>query len=434
MRRSSSSTVSTTISNISSATATTAQSTHSITKPAFFSTSNNGANIVLDPVLEQRLLRDTIAITEEDEEYNNIITDTQSNNNNNSNHDSIESTVTTFTVGHGNINNATSDNNNMDDENAIANEDEEGDKFLRDVDLRLDFGLSSHAATNMNRRASFSAMSGPNYTLNSNEPYATENVEFSTPQFYDNDGGAADEENWLNSFSNGDQATGDFIQPRGVDADGDAEMADVVGASGDAAVGYSFYDVPSRNFGTLFTHSSNKQTQQQQSQSQSTQQSQQQQQETQPQQPTEVNPPPFKPLSPIMQEELDAQPDPESTLHKMQSMNHNCLSPPTCHEKVRSWQETLFNQDINDLEALADLNISERYGPGLAQGYSFYGGNGTGTGANSGQSTVSASLGNGNGADLSSNATISPILLDNSLSQQNSPVGGGDGDESDVEK
>lgn len=63
------------------------------------------------------------------------------------------------------------------------------------------------------------------------------------------------------------------------------------------------------------------------------------------------------------------------------------------NHKVRTWQETLFNQPIGNLERLNDLHVSNMYG--VPQGYSFYG------------DSIDLPL----SSDIDVDATISPELL-----------------------
>lgn len=80
-------------------------------------------------------------------------------------------------------------------------------------------------------------------------------------------------------------------------------------------------------------------------------------------------------------------------------------------KKVLSWQETLFNQPITDLEKLNEMHIAKAYG--VPQGYSFYGGDEAGL---MNRSSSNGLLGTYNDGSLSSDATISPVLLDPSCS------------------
>ncbi|ODV82792.1 hypothetical protein CANARDRAFT_188170, partial [[Candida] arabinofermentans NRRL YB-2248] len=253
-------------------------------------------------------------------------------------------------------------------------------KTLRNLDFNLEFPIG-------NRRASFSAMSGNNYAMPTVEPYATETVEFSTPQLFAFDD---ESEHWLNSLPNLELLEPDFSAAGAAAATASAtekrDLHDLSVAPDDPALkhgenitGYSFYDVPSRNVGSLFAQ--DRQIGRSSSDRMDYQISDRQNYQA------------FKPHSPILQES----PDTDSSIPTQSS-----------DEKIKNWQETLFNQNINDLEAMADLNVSRTYD--IPQGYSFYG--------NSDQNTVP------NSSSCSSNATISPILLDNTLSvnsRQNSP-------------
>lgn len=80
-------------------------------------------------------------------------------------------------------------------------------------------------------------------------------------------------------------------------------------------------------------------------------------------------------------------------------------------KKVLSWQETLFNQPITDLEKLNEMHIGKAYG--VPQGYSFYGGDEAGL---MNRSNSNGLLGTYNDGSLSSDATISPVLLEPSCS------------------
>ncbi|KAH3660440.1 hypothetical protein OGAPHI_007026 [Ogataea philodendri] len=253
---------------------------------------------------------------------------------------------------------------------------------LKTFDYKLEFPV--------NRRASFSALSGSNYAMPTPEPYAAEAVEFSTPQLLPFDD---DAEQWLNSLPNLDlmdhqNGIAPFQQStETVPSTTDVRMSSH--ASGEDLAGYSFYDLPYKQVGSLFAHNNY--------------------QNRDPNQPgieeqlmsgvsasNKQAVHPFKAhVSPLMQES----PDTDSSL----------VTQPA-NEKVDQWQETLFNQNINDLEAIADLNVSKTFD--VPQGYSFYG--------NSDQNTISHS-------SVSSNATISPVLLDNTLfanSRQASPKQG----------
>ncbi|GAV30352.1 hypothetical protein PMKS-003863 [Pichia membranifaciens] len=88
-------------------------------------------------------------------------------------------------------------------------------------------------------------------------------------------------------------------------------------------------------------------------------------------------------------------------------------------KKVLSWQETLFNQPITDLEKLNEMHIAKAYG--VPQGYSFYGGDEAGP---MNRSNSNGLLGTYNDGSLSSDATISPVLLEPTCS-----VGHMDGDD-----
>lgn len=112
------------------------------------------------------------------------------------------------------------------------------------------------------------------------------------------------------------------------------------------------------------------------------------------------------------------------------------------NKRVTSWKETLFNQPISNLEKINDMHVSNTYG--IPQGYSFYGGgkslssSATNNGSNNNinyrmnvrnrrdgsrnrteNKTISAHngiLGVYNDDSLSSEATISPVLLEPSSS------------------
>jgi zinc finger protein ADR1 len=96
--------------------------------------------------------------------------------------------------------------------------------------------------------------------------------------------------------------------------------------------------------------------------------------------------------------------------------------------KVRSWQETLFNQPISDLERINDMHVSNAYG--VPQGYSFYG-TGNIPGSNLDESVSTSRNGNrsishnrhhGYDSSLSSEATISPVLLEPALTSGMEPM------------
>nr|BCT87207.1 putative transcription factor [Ogataea minuta] len=261
-------------------------------------------------------------------------------------------------------------------------------------------GMGSRLEFPLNRRASFSAMSGINYALPTPEPYATETVEFSTPQLFAFDD---ESENWLNSLPNLDlmdqrHQQGEHLDPEADLADSGLEnMAEIQKSISESEVkdsnnitGYSFYDVPSRNVGSLFTHNAFGSR----SMGSSTSKGGSFEDHIDPTTvKEEYNQQIKSQYSPMLQES----PETDSSLN---------TQPGT--EKIKNWQETLFNQNINDLEAITDLNVSKTYD--VPQGYSFYG--------NSEQNTVP------NSSSCSSNATISPILLDNAHSvnsRQESP-------------
>jgi zinc finger protein ADR1 len=87
-------------------------------------------------------------------------------------------------------------------------------------------------------------------------------------------------------------------------------------------------------------------------------------------------------------------------------------------KKVLSWQETLFNQPISDLEKLNDMHVSNAYG--IPQGYSFYGGDEINQMSRSASNGI---LGNYNDDGLSSEATISPVLLETNSVDENMDIG-----------
>ncbi|KAG7895543.1 hypothetical protein KL936_000251 [Ogataea polymorpha] len=251
-------------------------------------------------------------------------------------------------------------------------------KGLKDFDYKLEFPV--------NRRASFSAMSGRNYAMPTPEPYATEAVEFSTPQLIAFDD---DSEQWLNSLPNLDLMDhSDSQVPMQTSSSLNADAMDVSPHEfHEDITGYSFYDVPYKNVGSLFTHTAlpNRGVQ-------------------------------AHGLEELVEGPLGPQDRPDvqpfkahvSPLVQESPATDSSLNTQPGDEKVKHWQETLFNQSINDLEEIADLNVSKTYD--VPQGYSFYG--------NSDHNTVPHS------SSCSSNATISPILLDNTLSansRQNSP-------------
>ncbi|GMF60367.1 unnamed protein product [[Candida] boidinii] len=129
----------------------------------------------------------------------------------------------------------------------------------------------------MNRRVSFSAMSGNNYATSFNQPYASETVEFATPQMMPMD----DAENWLNNLD--EIPSLDFINPNFQNKQNEQnnqhqkqqqqhhqhqqqqqqqqqqyqnQQTQLKNESpAEAISGYSFYDVPSKNVESLFSHS-----------------------------------------------------------------------------------------------------------------------------------------------------------------------------------
>lgn len=366
---------------------------------------------------------------------------------------------------------------------------------------------------NYYRRASFSAMSGNNYAMTNPEPYATETVEFSTPQFYSIED---EQERWLNSISETNEAHFNQTNPKMANPNTDSKMnsnTDPIQVhrteieqlsdfmrnkklhdqnNGNHIQnygilnGYSFYDnntneITETLFKTRLTgstgnigNSSPKKYPQ---------------------------PQPFKSTSPIMQEELlnlnsennnnnknvsnpmklnndiisqnyqksnliknlfdkfskTNTPINSSKINVLDKLNleqleqliqghgfssiannnnknniHNgnnninnndddlmhdifngdLSSKDGINDKVRHWQETLFNQPIADLEKLNDMHVSNTYG--IPQGYSFYGGGDEINDLN--RSSSNGILGNYNNDDnLSSEATISPVLLESNI-------------------
>ncbi|CDK26793.1 unnamed protein product [Kuraishia capsulata CBS 1993] len=209
-------------------------------------------------------------------------------------------------------------------------EEEEPDKrFKPDPLARF---TSDSAAT---RRASFSAMSGPNYAMPpaTEVNFATETVEFSTPQLLPHED---QEDSWLT----------DPIPTLDSVINGTSSMriqnGHVKPEKSDVSSGYSFYDVPSKNVDSLFNYGFDSTVK--------------------------------KNLSPLTQ-----------------------LSPLSEEEEDMGLKYDDYDSNITELGKLTDMNASKNYK--LPTGYSFYG---------TDQQTVPNS-------STSSNATISPILLDSSF-------------------
>ncbi|VEU22496.1 DEKNAAC103557 [Brettanomyces naardenensis] len=228
------------------------------------------------------------------------------------------------------------------------------------------FQFPTNGGANPHRRVSFSAMGGGSYVVADQAPYSTDAVEFSTPQYYNMED---DSEKWLNTVApNDDKPVGGASNGDGTIGAGDPAAAAAASSSSPnppnvSAIGYSFYDVPSRNAGTLFTHT--------------------------------VNKPSLR--SSLLQSHLRSLSS--TVLESVEETENETGTGPVQDsgvEKVKNWQQTLFNQDINYLETIADLNVSKPYD--VPQGYSFYG---------DGDQTFPRD------SSLSSNATISPTLLDN---------------------
>lgn len=169
------------------------------------------------------------------------------------------------------------------------------------------------------RGVSFSAMGGESYVNADQEPM--DSVEFSTPQLYPED---------MDKLSIEDDELLSKSRKRDNNQQGITE-------------GYSFYDVPS-NKGTLFTHIGEKYS------------------------PGSDRQPQLRSLTSTVLESVE-----ETEQEPSEQEIKDSVSPPLDNsvEKVKSWQKTLFNQDINFLETIADLNISKPFD--IPQGYSFYG-------------------------------------------------------------
>lgn len=91
--------------------------------------------------------------------------------------------------------------------------------------------------------------------------------------------------------------------------------------------------------------------------------------------------------------------------NSQEDMLHSDIDHQLEH-KVKSWQETLFNQPISNFERLNDMHVSNQYG--IPQGYSFYGE----YESSSQQPEIQAD----------SEATISPILLESPPANVDDPM------------
>ena len=205
------------------------------------------------------------------------------------------------------------------------------------------------------RGVSFSAMGGESYVNADQEPM--DSVEFSTPQLYPED---------MDKLSLDDEILSTSKVENGVQINSDNQKI--------ISEGYSFYDVPS-NKGTLFTHVGEAYSPGSGRQSR------------------------LKSLTSTVLESVE-----ETDQDTSEKDVKNSISPSldTSVEKVKSWQKTLFNQDINFLETIADLNIAKPFD--IPQGYSFYG--------DDQQNLRDSSL-------SSNNTTISPPLLQNAVNNSN---------------
>lgn len=320
--------------------------------------------------------------------------------------------------GNGNVNG----NNNVTTNNSSNNNLQQ---FNEDVLTDLPF-LRNHLP--MNRRVSFSAMSGNNYATSFNQPYASETVEFATPQMMPMD----DAENWLNNLD--EIPSLDFINPNFQNKQNEQnnqhqkqqqqhhqhqqqqqqqqqqyqnQQTQLKNESpAEAISGYSFYDVPSKNVESLFSHSNRMPISGNNANNNASNKS------------VNMNQNMFNShlnsllLSPLLHDSPDIDSSPSSQTQGWPNFNNNNGRQPsklannsnrsksnTNYNKDNSKSKVNFDNDINELELLTDLNASRDYN--LPAGYSFYGSNDV-------QSNV-----NNNSSCSSSNATISPILLDN---------------------
>ncbi|ODQ47484.1 hypothetical protein PICMEDRAFT_19657, partial [Pichia membranifaciens NRRL Y-2026] len=277
--------------------------------------------------------------------------------------------------------------------NASSNAVNNNPIHLNDSDSNFDrFNELQSNAYNYYRRASFSAMSGVNYALTNPEPYASETVEFSTPQFNSLED---EQEKWLNSFSDNN---------------------DINGIEKDQSIPSSLTEIEQLN---NFINSRIQKREQQQNDRLV-------KFSDQPQQPIQsgTHHQQLKQTSAIRHSILNATDgNYPKNANDTEKLNLNSdffdnflddndsgvLEGVT--KKVLSWQETLFNQPITDLEKLNEMHIGKAYG--VPQGYSFYGGDEAGP---MNRSNSNGLLGTYNDGSLSSDATISPVLLEPSCS------------------
>lgn len=266
--------------------------------------------------------------------------------------------------------------------------------------LNYNEGFHHHYNSNIpnNRRASFSAMSGSNYAFTNPEPYASETVEFSTPQF---NALEEEQENWLNSLT--DQHFEPLPPP-------------------------SSSSLPQEQ-GQLQLQEEQQEQEQGPLQEQlhpSSQSSQQYQTEIQ-ELKNLINGTTNKDISPtrLGYSFYDDTEDITKSLNqtRIEHNNHpndlfqSLVSPGNTgiNMKIQNWQETLFNQPITDLERLNDMRVSNPYA--IPQGYSFYGVGSMNPSRSSRTVSISRGgiLGNYDDNSLSSDATISPILIDHQV-------------------
>ena len=408
-----------------------------------------------------------------------------------------------------NDNNNDNDNDNDNEKNNEYNNDNEKDTYTQYPELN-DLQPNS---LNYFRRASFSAMSGVNYALTNPEPYASETVEFSTPQFLSLE---VEQEKWLNAFAgdhnemhidtnNNDNNNEPIFQTEiqqlsklitkaqnssseDFNSNSNSQVRSTSNTQSNSRsntkfkssypvvdTGYSFYDIDTMNIAeSLFKTrlsdpilKSNSKIRSNSNLSSNSHKS-----KIIDKYSKDNRDSPFKKNSPIAQNEilnktfnslmqnksnnainfLD-----KLNLHQLERLsndnninNHNTninnnqtidenklknnlksftlskfqdnndlsnLSNNTVNglnSKILSWQETLFNQPISDLEKINDMHVSNKYG--IPQGYSFYD-----------ESAINFSMNmnmdlndeyTNNHPTVDTEATISPILLEPSPSNE----------------
>lgn len=186
------------------------------------------------------------------------------------------------------------------------------------IDQSFEFPMNMpEDSSEQKRRASFSALGGPNYVTANQESSPQDMMAFSTPQF--------------TPLPSGEVPKLETESQKKVDPVAPGEM------------GYSFYDVPTMTNQTLFTHVTKNQH--------STIQSH---------------------LKSLTSSVIDSVENASSSDDEEKTEENGIGSKPSFSvSKVQSWQQTLFNKDINYFERLTDLSVPQQFD--LPQGYSFYG-------------------------------------------------------------